>query len=294
MRIEAALARFLVQLEADGRSPHTVAQYRRHVVLLAAWASSEGLRGGVAALGPEELAAFLVSLEARTRADSGGAKRPGSVNALRASLRGFFGYLQRAGIVAEDATRLLRRATASRPRPKPMIPSDADALLAALEGAEGPAECRDRGLFMLMIRTGVRLGSALGLDVDDLDLVAGEARLRRVKGGDEQVVFVPAVVIEALAAVVEDAVTGPLFQGRAGGRLTARHAQRRLALWLERAGVARRYSPHSMRHSFATALYQRTGDLLLVKEALGHRAIGSTLVYAQVDRGRLREAVGAS
>ncbi|MCC7172994.1 MAG: tyrosine-type recombinase/integrase, partial [Planctomycetes bacterium] len=49
---------------------------------------------------------------------------------------------------------------------------------------------------------------------------------------------------------------------------------------------------HALRHSFATSLYRRTGDVLIVKEALGHRSIASTLVYAQADEGRVRRAMG--
>ncbi|MBI5433295.1 MAG: tyrosine-type recombinase/integrase [Planctomycetes bacterium] len=65
---------------------------------------------------------------------------------------------------------------------------------------------------------------------------------------------------------------------------------RRLELWLDRAGLPHR-GAHALRHSFATRLYQRTGDVLLVKEALGHRSVVSTLVYAQADEGRLRRAM---
>ena len=63
--------------------------------------------------------------------------------------------------------------------------------------------------------------------------------------------------------------------------------------WLKAAGIERPASPHSLRHSFARDLYRRCRDVLLVKEALRHRSIVSTLVYAQVDEERLRRAIGA-
>jgi integrase/recombinase XerC len=73
--------------------------------------------------------------------------------------------------------------------------------------------------------------------------------------------------------------------------LSPRHVQRRFEEWLAKAGVRARYSPHSLRHSFALGLYERTGDVLLVQAALGHRAISSTLVYARASAERVRAAV---
>jgi integrase/recombinase XerD len=81
------------------------------------------------------------------------------------------------------------------------------------------------------------------------------------------------------------------FAGRYGGHLCARHVQRRFEGWLAKAGVRGRYSPHSCRHSFALGLFERTGDVLLVQAALGHRAISSTLVYVRASAARVRAAV---
>lgn len=117
MRLPAALARFLVQVQADGRSAHTVAQYARHVCRFASWLEAEDLSDEVAALEPEQVACFLASAEAQRRPD-GRAKRTGSLNALRSSLRGFFDYLERAGIVERSPARVLRMARVGAPPAK--------------------------------------------------------------------------------------------------------------------------------------------------------------------------------
>ncbi len=75
--------------------------------------------------------------------------------------------------------------------------------------------------------------------------------------------------------------------------MTARHAQRRLKLWLGRAGARASASPHSLRYGFALELYRRTGDVLVAKEALGHRSIASTMVYARPDRAQIPAALDA-
>lgn len=71
-----------------------------------------------------------------------------------------------------------------------------------------------------------------------------------------------------------------------------RHAQRRLAGWLAAAKIAGK-SAHALRHSFATRIYSETSDLQLTQMALGHASIASTVIYAKLDKGRLRAAIGA-
>ena len=290
MELTEALENFLLQLEADGRSPHTIGQYRRHVVSLAAWLSQQAHSGAVADVGHETLARFLASTAARTRPD-GAAKKPTSVNAMRSSLRGFFCYAHKAGYIARDPSHLIRRARAEAPPPRGVTENETERVLASIDGADGEAARRDGVLIRLMSATGVRLSSALAINVDDLDLDGGEARIRRLKGGGEQVVFLPEEVRYRLAKHIGDRRTGPLFLGRDGRRLGHRQAQRRFAEWVERAGLRGRVSPHCLRHGFAMALYERTGDLLVVQKALGHRSISSTLVYAHADTERVRAAV---
>jgi site-specific recombinase XerC len=109
MRLAAALARFTVQLQADGRSPHAVAQYQRHVRKFGAWLEAVGTPHDVAALEPEHVARFLASAEAVRRLD-GRTKRTGSLNALRSSLRGFCAFLEASGQVERSPARVLRMA----------------------------------------------------------------------------------------------------------------------------------------------------------------------------------------
>ena len=120
MTIDDALARFLIQLEADGRSLHTVAQYQRHVRLFAHWWRDVGHSAAVGKITHEDVARFLSGPQARTRPD-GRRKKAGSVNALRSSLRGFFSYLHRAGYIPTDPCRLVRRAICGTPPPRALL-----------------------------------------------------------------------------------------------------------------------------------------------------------------------------
>ncbi|HKX45932.1 MAG TPA: hypothetical protein VJP77_04470, partial [Planctomycetota bacterium] len=185
MRIEEALDLFVVQLRADGRSSHTVEQYRRHVLLLARWVRGEGKtpsgrvpRARVRSLGRvenlrhEDLARFLVSPAARQRPD-GTEKKATSTNALRTSLRCFFAYLSDAGIIEQNPARLIRRAKCASPPPRAMSKGEQQELLAAMAAASGPGAERDHMLFALMLATGLRLGSAVAVERRDVDLERG-------------------------------------------------------------------------------------------------------------------------
>ncbi len=290
MRLDDALDRYVTQLRANGRSEHTVLQVQRHVRLLAAWLAADGNGATLDDIDSDVLARFLTADTARLTATRK-PKTPGSMNALRSSLKRFFGHAVEADWVAKDPTRLIKRAICSPPPPRALTEKEERQLRGVLEAAHGPEAERDRVLTELMLATGVRLSSALGLEVGDVDLDDGVLLLRHVKGGRVQRVFLNDHIRTALAKYLSARSHGPVFQGTGGRGISARHAQRRFRRWKEMAGIGRAVSPHSLRHGFAMRLYRRTSDLLLVQAAMGHASISSTLVYAKIDQGRIRAAV---
>ena len=86
----------------------------------------------------------------------------------------------------------------------------------------------------------------------------------------------------------------PLIRSKSGKRFGGRQIQLNFARWIKQAGITRPFSVHSLRHTFATRLYQKTGDLYLVQRALGHRQITTTEIYARVSDDALRRAVTAA
>ena len=289
MRIQEALAAYVRQLEADGRSEHTIGQARRHVRLLEGWLGPDR---DIEAIGHEDLARFLTADVVQLRAD-GKPRKPTSANALRSSIRAFFTFVNAAGYSPSNPGRLIRRAVCGTPLPKALTDDEQEKLLAALAGATNEADRRDRVLFELMLRTGIRIGSALGIRVEDVAVDRREIVIRRMKYRREHRVYLSDAPAALVGGWIDERADGWLFPGQAGGRLTPRHVARRLAEWCEKAGV-RVVSPHALRHTFATGLYQRTGDLRLVQEALAHASIASTARYAAVGTERLRDAVGAA
>jgi site-specific recombinase XerD len=286
MKIETALARFLTQLEADGRSPFTIDQYRRQIGHLAGFFGSRT----VEALTHEDIARYLASPSARTKLD-GTPKKATSMNVRRSCVRTFFRYVHEAGYTTTNPARLVRRAPCGTAPPRTLSPGEQVRLLKTIASARGPQARRDHMLFHLMLATGIRLGSALALDRAAVDLGRAELRIEHTKGNRPEVVFLGRAVRAHLRRYMTGRGPGFLFEGRGRGPLCGRQAQRRLEIWLGEARIGRRVSPHSLRHAFAIDLYRRSGDLFLVKEALRHRSITSTTVYATVGGHRLRQAM---
>ncbi|HYC76990.1 MAG TPA: tyrosine-type recombinase/integrase [Planctomycetota bacterium] len=281
MNLQEAIASFEVQLRADGRSEHTVKQYGRHLR-----AFSKTVDGPFEAITPATVAAFMNGVDARTRPD-GAPKRATSVNALRSSLRTFFAYANAAGWTPTNPARLLRRARTGTPPPRAMTDADRDRMLATLAAGEGPLARRDEMLVRLLLGAGLRIGSALGVDVGDVDLDRGELAVRTAKGDRPDTVFLSSDLVLRLRRFIGERRDGPLFTTERGTRLTARQAARRFAA----LGIPG--SLHTLRHTFATGLLAKTGDLALVQAALRHRSIASTIVYAKATDVRVRRAIDA-
>jgi integrase/recombinase XerC len=289
MHVQEALQVFLLQLEADGRSPHTIGQYRRHVTALASWLAANGSKQ-VAKLTPEILARFFSTDNAKNSC-RGGPKRAVTLNAMRTSVRCFAKHLHDSGLVPTNPARLLRRARCTPPPPRALHADEQKRILEVLATATGPEAARDRMLVELLLGTGIRIGSALGLDIGDVDLTHNELRIRRAKNDHPTTAILPPSIAKKLRAFIGKRTEGPLFTAH-DRRISMRHAQRRLSTWFAKAGIVGK-SAHSCRHAFAGSLLARTGDLRLVQAALNHSSIVSTCIYTTVDKGRLREAVGS-
>jgi len=290
MNISEALCKFSVQMQADGRSRFTVQQYQRHVSLLIKWLTDTNAPTELPQITAETIAGFLAS-SAATLQPTGNNKKASSMNALRASLKSFFSFCVRAGWVQHNATYLLKRAkTANRP-PRALTIDEQRKLLETLAAAPGNEAKRDSLLYHLLLSTGIRVGSALAIDWKDIDFARGELMLLKTKGDRPDVIPLPPSLLLHLKDARGPRITGPVFINYRGGRLSSRHVQRRLKFWLSSAGILSTASPHSLRHSFAMNVYNSSHDLLLVKEAMRHRSIASTTVYARAADTSVRRAI---
>ncbi len=292
-----------------GVSPHTRRAYVSDVAQLADFL---GQGRSAARVTTAQVRAFLADLH-RSR-------EPATLGRKLASLRAFFRFLQREGVVALDPTAGLPGPRLPRRLPNPLGVDDCETLAEAAgrraapatQGREQELRLRDRALVELLYGAGLRVGELVGLDVRDVDLRSGDVRVWG-KGGKERVVPLPAAAREALAAYLErrrrpGVLAEPLFVARRGRaprsaaasphpdsaaaprRLGARDVRRILAARARAAGVADRVYPHRLRHSYATHLLDMGADLREIQELLGHASLATTQRYTAVSAERLLEA----
>ena len=293
MNIANAVDRFTRQLAANGRSGHTQAAYRRDLEGLGRWMGGKGELGKIT---PDILARFLTSDTVLLMPD-GQPRSPMSVNRTKSALRSFFAFCVESGWMRENPARLIRSTPTSPKEPTLLSEEDIGRLrnLASLRCR--PLAERDRLIFELLLGTGMRLGSLTALSIGDIDLKSGIAQIR-TKGGRLDKVFLNPQLQRLIARCLRNSApeantspNTPLFRSIHGRRLGARQIQLNFAKWCREAGI--RASVHSLRHTFATRLYHKTGDLHLVQRALGHRQITTTEVYARVSDEALQRAVVA-
>jgi integrase/recombinase XerC len=243
-----------------------------------------GGKPDVGKITPDILARFLIS-DAVLLAPGGDPRSPMSVNRTKSALRSFFVFCVESGWIKANPARLIRSSPATPKEPTTLAEAEIAAIRAVLAKQPGPLADRDRLIFEILLGTGMRLGSLVSLNVADIDLTGGIIHIR-TKGGRRAKVFLnpqlQRLIARYLRKVAPEANTGPnspLFRSIHGRRLGARQIQLNFAKWCREAGITA--SVHSLRHTFATRLYHKTGDLHLVQRALGHRQITTTEVYLE-------------
>jgi integrase/recombinase XerC len=208
-----------------------------------------------------------------------------------ASLRTFFRYLCREGVLDANPARALLSPRLERRIPAHLDEADVARLL-AVEG-DGGADVRARAILELLYATGIRCAELVGLDLPEVDL---DDRFVRVlgKGRKERVVPFGGPAEKALRGYLPVRAqwkprTDALFVNARGGRLTDRSVRALLQRRFLQVATAQRISPHGLRHSFATHLLERGADLRSIQELLGHARLSTTQKYTHLDTRHILE-----
>lgn len=302
---------FLLYLQAErAASPHTLENYTidlqqfRTFLRTRGFSQSEpaardterenALRREIAPTEIDVLAirAFVVDLHRRGIARS-------SIARKLATLRSFFRYLCREGVVAANPAKLVPTPRLPKQLPAYLTVDEVDRLL-ALSGEQEPGCARDLAILELFYASGIRLSELTGLDVRDVDILEGLVRVKG-KGGKERIVPVGSKAMAAIRRYLDRRTElicgskrgGPesaaLFLNRLGGRLSQRGIARIVLKRLNRSGVGPKITPHGLRHSYATHLLQAGADLRAIQELLGHARLSTTQRYTHLNLDHLME-----
>jgi integrase/recombinase XerC len=295
--VAAEVVRWLAYLGSERRmSPKTVEAYGRDVRQFLAFLGEHlGRRATLAALTrlePLDVRAFMAARRAE-----GIASR--SLMRMLAGARSFARFLERNGKGTIGALTAVRTPKLAKTLPKPLAIAAAkriaDTDLRAGEEREPWVLARDAAVLALLYGCGLRISEALSLKRKDAPMPgAGDAITVIGKGNKARMVPVLPQVAAAVAEYVavcpyELAADGPLFVGAKGGALSPRIVQLTMARLRGALGLPDTATPHALRHSFATHLLARGGDLRAIQELLGHASLSTTQVYTAVDTERLLE-----
>jgi integrase/recombinase XerC len=295
--IAAELVRWLAYLGAERRmSPKTVEAYARDArQFLAFLCEHLGQRASLATLvrlKPLDVRAFMAA-----RRRDGIASR--SLMRMLAGVRSFARFLERNGKGKVGALSAVRAPKLPRTLPKPLSISAARRMtetdLRAGEEREPWILARDAAVLALLYGSGLRISEALGLERKDIpDPGRGDSITVTGKGNKMRMVPVLAQVTTLAAEYIalcpyDLPPDGPLFVGAKGGPLSPRIVQLAMARMRGALGLPESATPHALRHSFATHLLGRGGDLRAIQELLGHASLSTTQIYTAVDTERLLE-----
>jgi integrase/recombinase XerC len=292
--LTGATEAFCARLSAEGRSPATIAAYRRDLALVARVADE--LAPGIVCRAVT--AGFLDQVfSAGAVIESGrGPRSAASLHRMKAAVRAFFAWAVEAGVVNDNPARSIRMHRLPRKLPVFLTTAEKKRLLKELKGRPDFSALRDRAMIEVLLGTGIRLGELAALDMDDIDLDAKHLRVR-AKGNVPQVKFIKTDLRTLLRRYLAERrrhgrpEMEALFLSNRDGRLCQRQIANRLAHWLRKAGIEKELTPHGLRHTFATHLYGATNDLLVVQRALGHRDVSTTQIYTHLVDGQLEEAL---
>ena len=266
-------------------SPHTLRGYRSDLADFEQHLAAQSL--GFIAADVRAVRGWLAALHGR-------GLDPVSVARKLAAVRSFYRFLVRRSVVERNPARELRGPRPTR-KLVSFLPIDEATAVVGAKGLGGPARTRDVAILELLYATGLRVSELAGLDLDSVDR---ESRTVRVlgKGRKERIVPYGAAAAQALDAYLGARATtrGPVFTSTRGQRLGVRSIRTIVRRAAGAAGVCRRVTPHTLRHTFATHLLDAGADLRVIQDLLGHSRLSTTQRYTHVGADQLMKVYDAA
>lgn len=285
---EATIERFLDALWMEhGLSENTLSAYRRDLAGCARWLTRARRR--LIDAQKADLASYIADC-----AQHGA--RPRTTARLLSTLRRFYRYLVREGVLSDDPTAELQSPKLGRPLPKSLSEEQVEALLAAPDITTALG-LRDRTMLETLYAAGLRVSELVGLTISQLNRDAGFVRVmgkgskeRLIPLGEEAGEWLSRYLSEARPTLVRERQTDALFPTVRGARMTRQAFWYAIKRYARKAGIdENQLSPHTLRHAFATHLLNHGADLRVVQMLLGHADLSTTQIYTHVARARLQE-----
>lgn len=271
--------------DEKGASQNTVSSYLRDVHQFTAWLKSEKLA---------VTKAKTADIERYTRHLSALGKSPATVTRSVASLKSFYGFLQREGKVSTNCARFVATEKVERKLPQILTGKEVELFLEQPQCVDAKGY-RDKAMLELLYATGIRVTELIDLNVDNVNLSAGF--LKCESRGKERVIPIYPAAVKALSVymknirpqLLENQDETALFVNMGGERMSRQGFWKLIKHYQETAGIKKEITPQTLRHSFAAHLLENGADLKSIQEMLGHADISSTQIYTHLVGQKLKD-----
>ena len=213
-----------------------------------------------------------------------------SISRKVASIKAFFKFLYSRRFIKNNPALLLYTPKVPEKLPEFLSEKEVIKIIEAPEGTSWQIK-RDRAILELLYATGIRVGELVSLTVKDINFIDETVKVMG-KGKKERIVPVGGPAMKSLIAYIEarhNSRSEKVFLNKYGKPLTERSVERLVEKYSKKAGIAKKVTPHTFRHSFATHMLERGADLRTVQELLGHERITTTQIYTHLTLEKLRE-----
>lgn len=287
--LKNGLEDFVHYLQVEkGLSDNTLTSYKRDLNQYILYVETKAQKNNWDAIDRGDIIGFLYMLK-------DGGKSAATVARAISSIRSFHQFLSREQLVNQDASIHIETPRKERKLPNILSTKDVEALLTV--HGNTLLTVRNRAMLEVLYATGLRVTELISLKVSDLRLTMGFVRCLG-KGSKERIVPLGNLANKAVEDYLQNARgklvkrrddENALFVNQHGRPLTRQGFWKILKGIAQEAGINKKISPHTLRHSFATHLLENGADLRSVQEMLGHADISTTQIYTHVTKARLRD-----
>ena len=267
-------------------SENTEMSYRRDLVKVMNYMQEQGIED-VRKITATNLNSYILYLEKNKFSAA-------TISRNIASLKAFYYYMSKEGLVAEDVAETLHAPKIEKKMPEILSTDEVVRLLEQPSG-DTAKEIRDKAMLELLYATGIRVTELITLKLSDVNLQMGyivcrdNGKERVIPFGNEAKSALIRYLEGTRSAMIKDAESEYLFANCSGQPMSRQGFWKLIKYYAKKAGIVADITPHTLRHSFAAHLVENGADLRSVQEMLGHSDISTTQIYVNMNRNRLRE-----
>ncbi|MBO5055196.1 MAG: site-specific tyrosine recombinase XerD [Lachnospiraceae bacterium] len=285
--MEQEINSFIIYLHNEKRtSENTEVSYRRDLLKVQHFMENQGIED-VQKISATNLNSYVLYLEKNHFSAA-------TISRNIASLKAFYHYMFREGMVEEDISERLKAPRIEKKMPEILSMNEVVRLLDQPCG-DTPKEIRDKAMLELLYATGIRVTELITLKLDDVNLQLGfiicrdAAKERVIPFGNEARSALVNYLENVRNDMINDSMSEYLFVNCSGLPMSRQGFWKLIKLYAKKAGIDEDITPHTLRHSFAAHLVENGADLRSVQEMLGHSDISTTQIYASMNQNKIRE-----